>query len=310
MKFRIGFWMLFGLLLAANHAVAQAQPRPRQASPPNPAGPMIPPRAATQPIQGPDQPVVPQIPTLQRVAPPQAPRAPFELTLQQQAELDQALGTWELKNSRIKQFECNFTRWEYDATFGDADKPKSQDDGKIKYAAPDKGMFRVDGVNAEHWICDGKAIFEYNGDKKQVIQYNLPPELQGKAITNGPLPFLFGAEAARLKQRYFLRLITPADVKEQIWLEAWPRFQQDAADFSRAWLILSTKDMRPLGLQVYATNGQSRKAFQFRDIVINDPLSFLKGDPFRPMTPLGWTRIVDEASSSPRVTQQPDASRR
>ena len=37
----------------------------------------------------------------------------------------------------------------------------------------------------------------------------MPPELQGKAIVDGPLPFLFGADAQKLKQRYYLRIITP-----------------------------------------------------------------------------------------------------
>ena len=61
----------------------------------------------------------------------------------------------------------------------------------------------------------------------------LPKELQGKDIVDGPLPFLFGAKAEKLKQRYYLRIITPPDVQGQVWLEAWPRFLADARNFQR-----------------------------------------------------------------------------
>ena len=51
----------------------------------------------------------------------------------------------------------------------------------------------------EHWVCDGKSVFEYRHDQKQLVERPIPPQLQGKAIVDGPLPFLFGAEAAKLK---------------------------------------------------------------------------------------------------------------
>ena len=93
----------------------------------------------------------------------------------------------------------------------------------LKYAAPDKGLFRVlytknartaswaasEEDRADHWICDGKSVFQYIPKQKQLVEHKLPPELQGKAIVDSPLPFLFGTEAQKIRQRYFIRIIAP-----------------------------------------------------------------------------------------------------
>ncbi|MBN2474926.1 MAG: TIGR03009 domain-containing protein [Pirellulales bacterium] len=255
----------------------------------------------------PDQPVVPQYPTLQQRAPtptPQ-PRAPFQLTPQQEAYLDQVLKAWEQHSARVTTFESNFTRWEYDPVFGDPNKPKYVDQGKVKYAAPDKGSFEIEGQRAEKWICDGQWIHEFNYVEKKLTQHQLPPDLRGKAIADGPLPFLFGAEAAKMKQRYFLRVIQPPEGRTgEIWLEAYPRFAPDAANFSRAELILTTRNMMPFAMDIYLPNGKSHTAYQFFGIVVNDPLRVFKGDPFRAVAPSDWQTVVRPASA-PQIGQQP-----
>lgn len=301
---RIGLGITIGILAAVAPLVARAQywqPPPRQPASP-PGQPMPPPGQGyvqpRPPMAGPDQPVVPRNPSLHRRPQPHAPAtAPFTLTPHEQAQVDWVLRAWEQRSAGIKTFECKFTRFEYDGVFGDPNKPRFIDEGRIKYAAPDKGMFQVDGPRAEHWICDGTSFFEYNFQKKQLIQHKLPPELQGKAIADGPfpLPFLFGAKPEKLKQRYFLRLVTPQGIQGQVWLEAWPRFQQDAANFKQAQLILTTGDMQPFALQSNLPNGKSRTVFRLTDIEVNtnDLLRFLKGDAFRARTPLGW-KIVKE----------------
>ncbi|NUQ63371.1 MAG: outer-membrane lipoprotein carrier protein LolA [Pirellulales bacterium] len=199
----------------------------------------------------------------------------------------------------MRTFECDFNRFTYDATFGNPNKPMFVDSGQLKYSAPDKGMFKVEGPRPEHWICDGKSIFEYKFGTKQLIEHKLPPELQGKAISDGPIPFLFGANAEKLKQRYYLRITTdPARAKEEVWLEAFPRFQQDAANFERADLILKIENMQPFAVRVYEPGGRQHKVYEFKNILVNQNnlFSFLKGDPFTAKLPgLDWKRIVEEA---------------
>ena len=77
---------------------------------------------------------------------------------------------------------------------------------------------------------DGKSIIEYNHVKKTMTVHKLPPELQGKAIADCPLPFLFGSTADSLKRRYFIHVITPPDNRHRF---GWKSFR----DSSRTPLI-------------------------------------------------------------------------
>jgi TIGR03009 family protein len=275
--------------------------------------------AQTHPLREvePDQPVRPQVPVLVPRAPQQPAQAPvaqppFTLTPQEQAQVDRVLALWEQRNRSIKTFDCAFTRWIYNGVFNaprpnEAPRPAYVDTGVLRFAAPDRGMFHVEktqknGVmvpiedaRCEHWICDGKSIFELNPTKKQMIEHQLPPEMQGKAIANSPLPFLFGADAQNLKQRYFIRIVTREDVKDQVWLEAYPRQRQD---FDHALFVIAAQGMAPFALQLIQPNRKDYIAYQFQDIVVNDPLRMFRGDPFRPYTPVGWTKVIEPAPSA------------
>lgn len=253
----------------------------------------------------------PTAPTIQRRRTPEEPAAPFTLSLEEQRQIDWVLQKWESQSKTVKTFECKVWRFEYDRVFG-ADtgggppRPTHRDEGKIWYAAPDKGRFEIYGDRAEKWICDGKSIYEYNYTKRQVIQYDLPPELQGQGIAEGPLPFLFGSTAADLRNRYWIRLIqAPAGATEQIWLEAYPKFQRDRANFKRAEMILREEDLRPVALMLVLPN-DNRVSYRFDDLKINAKNllgEWLMSDPFRPNVPLGWQRVVEQTTgaSSARV---------
>ena len=295
MTLRICFWMAISVLLLARPAVAQTQPY---------RGPATDPR---QPGARPDRETIPyqarppQAPTIQRRGPQRPLRPPFVLTPEQQQQVDWVLKRWEQQSLDVKTFQCELTRFEYDRVFGPGNKPKFTDTGRMWYAAPDKGRFEVYGERAEKWICDGRSIYEHKypkGDQKgQLIQHDLPPEMRGKGISEGPLPFLFGAKAESLKTRYFLRLIAPpAEVKGQIWLEAHPATQQGLANFKMAEMILLTEGMRPYAMQIYQPNG-NRTAYRFTNLKVNANklLDFLAADPFKAATPNGWKKIVEPA---------------
>ncbi|HUT14459.1 MAG TPA: TIGR03009 domain-containing protein [Thermoguttaceae bacterium] len=296
-----------GLFLTASTAVGQAPTQPWR-----PASPTVHPGA------GQVGPVIPQYAPAPQYQPTPPPvRAPFQLTPQEEDYLNRVLLFWEQRGQQVKTFACNFCRWDYDGVFGNANAPRYVDKGLVKYAAPDKGLYRVTQSNQnqewvaiesqreEHWVCDGKSVYEFNHKTKQLIQHVLPPELQGTAIQDGPLPFLFGAQASKLKERYFMRVITPPNIQNQIWLEAYPRFQRDAANFQRAELILSVTetDLNPFALQLFSPNGKDRTVFQFGDIVVNNPWPNLD---FVVITPPFWTKVVIQPET-PRVGQQPAA---
>ncbi len=253
----------------------------------------------------------------------QAPQAPdgFQLNSLEQARLDQVLVAWETASDKVDNFKCSFQRWEYNVAFGPGPNiPLNKDKGELSYQRPDKGSFQITEINVfqapavppgqppaerpqgdwvtqpnavgEHWVCDGKSVFEYRHNQKQLVERPIPPQLQGKAIADGPLPFLFGAEAEKLKQRYWIRVAQ--ENANEFWLVARPKFQQQAAEFSQVDVMLDRQRLLPTHMQVQLPNG-SRQLYMF-DLAtasVNSPLAVLQGLFARPRTPFGWKRVVE-----------------
>lgn len=277
------------------------------------------------------------LPNGQSAQPTQLPiQPPYVLTSQEQAEVDKLLADWESQSNQIKSFKCTFRRWEYNPAFanGNPNQATTESEGEIKYYAPDKGLFRVTnswdnvinpatggfgktaGKPGEYWTCTGESVFEVNHLNKTVEEHPLPPHLRGKAITDGPLPFVFGAKADVLKQRYFMRITTPKElVNQQIWLEAIPKTRQGAANFSRVDLILSKKDLLPIGMQIHdpgaTAQNQSRTAIMLENHSINSlwlPIQQLLNNFARP-NPIGYRHVlVQPQAPGPEPAQgQPPA---
>ncbi len=223
---------------------------------------------------------------------------PFALTSQQQAEIDQVLRQWEQGAADVKLFEWSFTRWEYDQVFGPVNKAEWIDEGAMKYAPPKTWSYRVEGPRAEHWIYNGQSLFEFDNRQKRFIEHSLPAKWSdqgdtgglfaflrwlgrlGKALVDGPVQsLLFTTEPSKLKDRYFMRIVTPAKAKGQVWLEAHPRFKEDAALFRRAELILTTGDKQPYALQIHHRNGKGRTAYLLRRIATDKKK---RADAFKP----------------------------
>ena len=276
------------------------------------------PLAAAQPPSAPAQPPAERL----AVAPPVQPPV---LSPQEQALLDQLLAAWEARNAAVRTWSCTFHKWEYNAWSpagpnGDQ-LAFAESTGELKYAAPDKGLFHVkeskqwspearryevrSGDFGEHWVCNGESIYEYRHSEKQLRETRLPPEMRGKAISDGPLPFVFGAKADTLKKRYWMRIITPPEVRDQVWLEALPRFQADAANFSKVELILQARDLMPFAIQIYKPGGSDRDVYQFdpRTNLIDKGLDMIR-DFAKPITPFGYKYVLEDlpaqAGSPPR----------
>lgn len=274
---------------------------------------------------------------------PILPRPFSEPTPEQQQFLDQLLTAWEKRSDQIERYRCKFERWEYDPVFGPKDpkEAKTYATGRLLYAKPDKGLFQVETIKVyappktpddspewverkepgEHWVCDGKRIFEFNVHKKQLIERQLPPEMQGKAIVEGPLPFLFGAKADKLKARYWLRVVTPADVKNEYWLEACPKYRADAMNFKMVHVIIDDQEFLPKALQTFDPNFDPQKrpirtVFTFDKRELNWSLNsfnpFAK-EFYEPKTPFGWKKVVEpflpEATEPPPAEIPPTASK-
>jgi TIGR03009 family protein len=263
----------------------------------------------------------------------------FQLNQLQQAFLNQVLDAWQLESGKIITFKCSFERWEYDLAFGPKPNPKeiplNKNRGEVSYHRPDKGSFQITEINTfqaqptapgqqptspvqgnwvkqpdaigEHWVCDGKSVFEYRHDEKQLKERPIPPELQGQAIADGPLPFLFGAEAAKLKSRYWLRIEEQPN-QDQIWLTALPRFQAQAADFSKVEVILDRKRLLPTHMQVHFPSGNRHMyVFDVATAKVNSPLDRFQALFARPRTPAGWKRVVEQMPVEQAAQPSPPA---
>jgi TIGR03009 family protein len=307
-----------------------------------------------QPPNGPGSYGPPPDPRLERVGPPNGPQAAsqglpngpnpqagpppvppgFQLTREEQDDLDHLLNDWENRGERIKSFECNFTRLFYNRVWNNGgnqgsnhgDKPLTVLKGELKYSAPDKGLFVVHAsspaqpATAEKWVCDGRSIFRYDFVNQKVVEYPLPADLRGKEISNGPLPFLFGAEANKLKRRYFLKVVPPPEGQggQQVWLVARPRFREDAQNFSAAEMILKVPHLEPIAIRLYSPNPNIWTVFAFDPPKINaidlqpriPGLGLLWSDPFKPEIPRGWTKELDPDAAAAQAARPNQGRRR
>lgn len=129
--------------------------------------------------------------------------------------------------------------------------------------------------------------------------------MQGQAIADGPMPFVFGVEKMKMKNRYWLRVVTPQGTNGQVWLEAYPKFAKDAANFQRIDVILkftlnsdgTIADLQPFGLNLIKPNGNDRSAYVFTGNKTNGALAGIAnfmGWFVRPSTPSGWSQELSD----------------
>jgi TIGR03009 family protein len=250
----------------------------------------------------------------QFVPQPRRPQASWgQLAPQEEAQLELVLQAWEKKTKYVKTLECTFQMWNYIRAL-DPNKPSRVCRGVVLYAAPDKGHYHIleEAKNpaadaqqlefvkkeGEHWVCDGNAVYEFNREEKKLIERRLPEELKGKAISNSPLPFVFGTTADQMRQRYWLRVSTPQGlVGAEIRLQIEPKYAEDRANYQTATVILDEKQVLPTALSLQLPNGD-RTNYVFDVPSINNPLKRLLRWFDVPATPSGWKRIIEDPPSS------------
>ncbi len=270
---------------------------------------------------------------------PQRPAAPrpqlaaprgFQLNPDDESVVDLVLKKWEENNAKIKTFSCEFTLTEYKNQLqlgGQGPATPPEHTGRLNYAAPDKGMYQVDPIKkqpnsdendlgGEHWVCDGKSVFEVRDDKNEIIERTLPPELQGKAIADAPLPFVFGSSAEKMQRRFWMRVSTPQRnftqivLKQgQVLLEAMPKHQQDAANFQMVQIIFNEKDMTPYAINEFLPNhapkNEQRLLYVFGTPTINSPFAAIKNFFVNPTKKLGYKLIVEKPPVAEPLPQRP-----
>ena len=266
------------------------------------------------------------------------PPAWFPLEPKLQQHTDHVLRFWEQHSGKIERYRCDFKRWEFDPSIHRTDFT-TYAVGKIQYARPDKGLFAVTELHQgrkgpggkieyhkrketdlEKWICDGRTIFEFDHRNQRVVERPLPPEMQGQNIVEGPLPFLFGAKAEQIKSRYWVR-VNPnkrgSDPNQGVfWLEAVPKFKEDAASYKQIDVVIPDDDkFLPKAIILLHRDG-SRSTFEFANREFNwnvalEKLKIWERAFFNPATPKGWKRFKEplaQAAVAPPPAARPAAA--
>lgn len=283
-----------------------------------------------------------------QTVPIQAPPG-FPLSAKHQEYVDGILQYWEASSSQIQRLKCSFNRWSYDSAVCNYIDPASNQmvafeiaGGDIQFENPDKAYIAVEkkrlaippSANTpelqwrdldsaameqqkERYICNGDAIFMFDFAQQQLIKQILPPEARGEGIKHTPMPFLFGAKAAELKERYWIRpLQTPDGVEKQWYLEVYPKKVQDAEHYSVARIVLAGDQFLPKSIQLFSPDYNPQKitladgttmpavikyqVYEFSDHKVNFTLNKLLApwrDAFNPRTPTGWKLAEKQMAS-------------
>jgi TIGR03009 family protein len=294
--------------------------------------------------QQPDRTAVPsrnQTPRLVQAPQSNTPQQPpgFPLSPERQKRVDDILTFWEKQTAEIKTFQCEYVREEYDPVMGPRNAPEKIIQGIIKYAAPDKGLMEDREVKGyvppekkgdaeyrplpdafgQYWLCDGLSVFLKDFRKKVLTETKLPLELRGKAIAEGPLPFVFGAKAEAMKKRFWIREVTPDNNPGgEYFLEVLPKEREDAANYEKIVVILDRKTNQQLlpramrvtirrhsvqrGEKAYYVDRYDDYHFAVESRRVNDPRDRVKGffQAFvQPDVPADWKREVRDWNMNP-----------
>ncbi len=280
------------------------------------------------------------LPSLDQIVAPATPIEPAwlpSISSEHHQFIGQILDYWQTSSDDVKQYQCEFTRYDYDTTFCNWRDPKTNQlaaasimTGEIRFAAPDKACYettkvydfaldqekqtpdykqRDDVTNREKWICDGAAIFEFDYQNKRLYETEIPVELQGKGLVNSPIPFLFGASKDDVLNRFWVRTVTPNGVQDEYWLEAVPKKIDDSRNYSKIELVISRTEFLPVMLHVYAPNYDpalknfTSRVFEFKNRKVNSALAGIQdffGNFVRPSTPFGWEQLKRQGLQSPQ----------
>ena len=268
--------------------------------------------------------------------PNDADQQPFpEPPLAAKQQLQKILLAWQHNSQGTKTLECKFQRWHYDMFAAPPGVHATKAEGVIRYAAPDKGKFKVEnlvffngmvadkptykvqpGQFGEHWVCTGTELIEFDYAKEECRVQTLPPEMRGQHIFNSPLPFVFNLDAERIHHRYWVRQVA-APKPGVVLIEAWPKTQADRSQYKMVQVVLSTTTYLPEALIMYSPNFHTKTNpkwdhYEFSDMKrnsITQGFSNFVGT-FLDKPPSSWKVIQENFMSQPQQAASPAPTER
>lgn len=249
-------------------------------------------------------------------------------------ELARVLLDWEQKTAHITKLRGWHHRYEYDSVFQIEKRSmgafwyESPDKGRIDFnvkdnpkldvpepkkgPAPDYKPYTVVAGEPEIWVCDGESVLSIHITDKTYDQLVIPPHQRGSNIADGPLPFLFGVKAEKLKERYSLtlgRMHAPQATsgRPQYHVVAKPLNQDDARNWKQAEVLLDAEYCIPTAIRLLDPSGNKETVYRFplNEMHPNEKLPWLN-NPFK-IRLNGFkllqqaTREIDQRQSSQNV---------
>ena len=280
-----------------------------------------------------------------RMAPKLAPARPrqpegFPLNEADQKKIDTILKFWEINSAKVKTFQCDYMRKEYDPVMGPKSDFAKVALGTAKFSNPDKILIEDKQVfgyqppkkkgdkkhkllsqeHIQHWLCDGKSVVVKDYRNKTLLETVLPPNLRGKAIATGPLPFMFGSKAKTMKERYWIREVAAKGEanRTDYHIEAIPKNKKDAANYEKIYIVLrrvSKDQILPVKMKVTlrsirnaGADGRQRKVgerfdeYVFKNHRVNDArdrIAQFAGYFAKPKLEKGWKKDVRDWNGNP-----------
>ncbi len=212
----------------------------------------------------------------------------------QQAQVDpdlwEVLKNWSEKSAAITRLEGHVVRRKYESTFG----VEYLGEGYFYFESPDKGRldlnpyevteqmlqarqkpdarvrrkngkpYKLQSDQPEKWICDGLRVITMEVEKKSATVSQLPEELRGTNIMNGPMPFLFGLPPNEAVSRFRLTLVQrPTARNPYARLHAEPKRAHDAKAWKEAEVILDTRTGLPAHVKLLRPSGTLEEVYSF-----------------------------------------------
>jgi TIGR03009 family protein len=192
--------------------------------------------AATVALAQPPVPGTP-VPGAPPGSPPVPPPAPPVLPAKAaDPKLDAHLGEWEKKMGAVVNLRAEIGLKKTDAVF----KKDTNYTGVVLCMKPNYAVLRLDNAgdptktDYEAYICDGKAVYAYDGVKKRITKITIPQNQVG--VDNLMLDFLSGMKAKDVKARFDINLFKTDE--HYIYLDIKPLRPADQREFAHLRLAL------------------------------------------------------------------------
>lgn len=206
------------------------------------------------------------------VAAAQQPAPPAQPQSAPNQELQQHLNGWQQSMGGLVNFGAKFDLTKTDNVF----KKDTFYEGSVLCMKPSLAILRIESKNNkadyEAFICDGKSVFHYDGNKKAVTQFKLNP---GANADNVMIDFIGGMNAAAAQARFDITLFQ-VQQPNYVYLDIKPKLGKDMQEFTQARMCLLlpgnvAKLPGYLPVQVWmAKPNNDTELWKLRDHAVND----------------------------------------